>query len=523
MKPAASLSTWLATSDAKEVHSMSAAESFDMTCQDSCIPSPSSQWYDMLRLRLGTRNLSVDDLPSVADVTEFNAVLAELGFSSALERMSIRKAVKECPRPTTSLSECASSPRAGAAMTLGVVAEDHGEGSDAQESERDEGHEGSDVAESEHGHESCDLAGSEQGESQDWELGHVVVATASGEGEGHDNEPGSASLVDAGSAIVVAMAAGDGDGEITDLRLPFGSPAPSSTVPSTCSEAPEHPEDLDASGRTARPWTSQEIDAEFADAPSSAKKHADSLVKAARSGSGHALRAHEVDSPRSEAWPLRSEESDAASADAPDSADARLQALCSGPRRPPGGRELSRGSSAGPLPLPLRRVECRSPRWAASPPPVASPRPFGYPGACTPRSGSLTPRAQVLVVSPSSPRLMAMPASRPAPAVLGRRVSVAEPTSVAAVATARLGPPRHTLMAAPPPQMGLRANSIRAIPVTVGIGAPVGRTASSDRPPTALRCAPVRVADRSHSPPPAAPRAYRCLELPVSRRNSSVC
>jgi len=71
----------------------SPTERFDMTTQD---PPQFSQaeWLNIVETRLRSEGLGLSDLPDVEEAAEFSAVLAELGFHTALERMNIRKAVR---------------------------------------------------------------------------------------------------------------------------------------------------------------------------------------------------------------------------------------------------------------------------------------------------------------------------------------------------------------------------------------------------------------------------------------------
>mmetsp|Transcript_129875 Transcript_129875/g.363487 ORF Transcript_129875/g.363487 Transcript_129875/m.363487 type:complete len:100 (-) Transcript_129875:161-460(-) len=70
-----------------------ATEQFDMARQDTPHLSQ-AQWLMALRDRLGDSGLVYEDiLATVDDTATFHAALGELGFSSALARMAIRKAV----------------------------------------------------------------------------------------------------------------------------------------------------------------------------------------------------------------------------------------------------------------------------------------------------------------------------------------------------------------------------------------------------------------------------------------------
>mmetsp|Transcript_16269 Transcript_16269/g.46284 ORF Transcript_16269/g.46284 Transcript_16269/m.46284 type:complete len:373 (+) Transcript_16269:134-1252(+) len=69
------------------------AEVYDMSVQDA--PQMSAeQWIEVLKARLRGEGMYLADLPDVADSNEFNTVLRELGFGTALDRMAIRKAAR---------------------------------------------------------------------------------------------------------------------------------------------------------------------------------------------------------------------------------------------------------------------------------------------------------------------------------------------------------------------------------------------------------------------------------------------
>eukprot|EP00429_Kryptoperidinium_foliaceum_P138251 CAMPEP_0176288764 /NCGR_PEP_ID=MMETSP0121_2-20121125/54145_1 /TAXON_ID=160619 /ORGANISM="Kryptoperidinium foliaceum, Strain CCMP 1326" /LENGTH=82 /DNA_ID=CAMNT_0017629473 /DNA_START=11 /DNA_END=256 /DNA_ORIENTATION=- len=72
-------------------HIAESAEKFDLTVQD-CPPLSNKQLMDILHARLREEGgFSIEDLP-VDHLAEFNQALSELGFSSAMERMAVRRA-----------------------------------------------------------------------------------------------------------------------------------------------------------------------------------------------------------------------------------------------------------------------------------------------------------------------------------------------------------------------------------------------------------------------------------------------
>jgi len=93
-------------------HDKEEPEVFDMAVRDA--PQLSGeQWIDILRTRLRREGMSISDLPDVNDSSEFNTVLRELGFSTALDRMAIRRAARAWREQAPSVvdSEPSNSPR----------------------------------------------------------------------------------------------------------------------------------------------------------------------------------------------------------------------------------------------------------------------------------------------------------------------------------------------------------------------------------------------------------------------------
>jgi len=98
-----------------------------MTVHDTphCAPGDLlDRHMEMLRKRLDLEGFEIDDLPAIADAQEFNIALAELGYDTAMERMAIRKALKElhgrrlgslCGRSTKVCPDGASPCRVGSA------------------------------------------------------------------------------------------------------------------------------------------------------------------------------------------------------------------------------------------------------------------------------------------------------------------------------------------------------------------------------------------------------------------------